>query len=276
MPRKRKHPSIQAGAPLEQIPWVTDVTVHSLSQEMAVLLKDGMRLVVRRDGSLELSFDSIKMIPRYMVRDLTRTAEVQQRFEAMAEPEWLEWLRHWAEPPPAMTFRGGRVVTEWPGGSGAPPRRLEVLGLDDTENWAPYYRGDRLRFAHFKTMEGEEGAVVQWYDSEKGVFEAPLVYLGDFSAFMADQSRDALDAVDSPEFWTEINDSFENTIMWALEMMGAFDRPGTVTAQMLEVIAQDSELLLNESILKMLPNLEAYSEDVQRSLQDAAEARRLA
>lgn len=272
MARKRKAPAFHEGIPAEQIPWVTKVTVHSVSENMVVLVADGMRLQVERDGALVLSFSSQALISRYMERDSTRTEELQQRFFTLPETEWVEWLRHWAEPPPSVTFRQGRVVSEWPGGAWSPPRRLGELGLDDTSEWTPYFKGDRFRFAHFKTQEGEEGAVVQWYDTAKQEFEPPIAYIGDFAGYMRDQS---LENTDQPEYWLEVDELFENTPMWALERMGSFDRPGILLPQVLEAVAMDSELLLNESIEKMLRALDAYPADVQESVSDAAQARGL-
>ena len=134
----------------------------------------------------------------------------------------------------------------------------------------PRSSGDRFRFAHFKTKEGQEGAVIQWYDPMTKRFNVPAVFLGDFAGYMRDQS---VEAFDGPEYWMEINELFENTPMWALEQLGAFDSAGTLGDQVLEAIAQDPEILLTESVVKMLRNLAEYQVDVQEAILDAGDAR---
>lgn len=269
MPKKKP---TQSTASKAEIPWPTVVRVHSIGDGMAVLEAGGSRLIVRKDGTLELSFSSAELLKNYMTPDLALMGDIFEQYDRLSEEAWLDWLRHWAEPPPSISFRAGRLVNEWPGGEASPPRRLDVHGFDDTETWAPFYRGDRFRFAHFKTKEGQEGAVIQWYDPMTKRFNVPAVFIGDFTRFMRDQS---VEESDDAEYWAEMNDLFENVPMWALEQLGSFDSAGLLTDQVLEAIAQDPEALLTESVVKMLPNLAQYPEEVQESILQAADARGL-
>lgn len=279
MARKRRSepPPVRVAVPEEQVPWVTDVAVVSITPGMVVLRRPGaVTARVKRDGNVELEFSSQSLVSDYMMRDLTRTEELQRRFfQTESDPEWLAWLRHWVEPPPAITVRAGALVTEWPGGAAAPPRRAGELGMsEDSTQWnEPFFKGSKFRFAHFKTPQGEEGAVIQWWDQVGNRFEPPIVYLGDFSGFMALQS---FDDPENPAEWLEFNELFENTFMWALERMGSFDEPWTLRPEVVEAVVEDPEILLTESVAKMLPRLEEYrTEAFREAVRDAAEARGL-
>lgn len=261
----------------EEIGWITDVQVLDIEPDHILLKRPGVSLTVWKDGRLDVQYESEVLVPQFFMRDVSRTEELQQKWsQSLSDEEWMAWLQHWIEPPPAITYKGGRIVSEWPGGEKTPPRRAATYGLvPDTKGWNdPFFKGARFRFGHFKTKDGEEGLVVQWWDPSAEAFQPPEVYLGDVDDFFGAQTLYDYPGM-GPEEWREINQLFDNTAMWALEQMGSFDDPSTVTSPLEEVIEDDPELLLTESLQKMLANISQYRAQMQETILDTAQARRL-
>lgn len=269
--RERRRPP----PPGEGIPWPTDVVVVSEAPELVVLHRRGVTAKVRPDGTFDVEFDSRALAQDFLSPDPGLTEELRRIHSlAASDQEWAWKLRHWAEPPPAITYREGAIVTEWPGSANRPPRRLAVYGMaDESTAWnEPFFKGSNFRFAHFQEIPGgREGAVVQWR-GEAGL-EPPIAYFGNFSDFMAIQS---VDDPEDPEEWREYNDLFENAFMWALEKMGSFDEPGRLAPVAVQAIAEDPEMLLTESISKVLDRLGQYPPQLEEAALEAAAGRGLA
>lgn len=273
MPKRKRRkregpPEIRWGAPAEQLPWFSDVDVVEVRPDQVILRRGPVTATVLRDGSFDVKFHSEVIVSQFMKIDSETSFEHQAKFSALGDEAYFEWLRHWTEPPPVVSFREGQLVSEWPGTGAAPPRRFAELGFDETSTWdRTYFKGSLFRFAHFRTMEGEEGAVILWYDPRSETFGGPWVYMGGFADFMAAQS---LVDPGSSEEWRELNDEFGNAFMWALEKMGSFDRPGVLGGQALEAIREDPEALLDDSVEKMLPRLWEYPRELQEAALDWA------
>jgi len=244
-----------------KVPGSAFVEVDAVGPYWVRLRQRSVTATVLRTGEFDLNFDSKALIARFMVKDVTRTEEIRRKFATPGIMDiWEDYLRHWAQPPPSLTFRHGQVVAMWPEGPDQ-PRRIIGHGLDSTASWArKFYKGSIFRFVHFETRAGEEGAVIQW--SENGDrYGDPEVWLGKFEDFMSWQS---LYQPGIPDEFLEFNEFFENGFMWAIEHLGAFDQPPTtLTPEVLEAIADDPESLLWESVDKMLPRIGEYPAELQ-------------
>lgn len=275
MPKRRRRregpPEIPRSMPAEQLPWLADVEVLDAGPEKVILRLGPVTTEVQPDGSVEPAFQSPQLAHVHMKLDTPLSLELQERRIQMTEEGWLQWLSHWAEPPPAVSFREGRAVRQWPVTGARPPRRMGVHGMGDTIEWGrPFFKGSRFRFAHFVEPDAGEGAVIEWFGN--GAFSLPWAYRGDFTEFIADQNFE--DPV-APDEWRELNDELANGLMWALEKMGSFDRPGLLRPEVVEAIRDDSEALLEESTRKILDRLWEHPQELQEAALDWAFGRGL-
>lgn len=243
----------------------TDSTVEVATGPYWVKIRRGpLTATVLRTGEFDLDFDSKILIRNFMTKDEEKTREIRGKFQTPGVLDiWEDYLRHWAEPPPMLSFRHGQVVSTWPEGPDQ-PRRIVGHGLDTTTSWArKYYKGSVFRFVHFETKEGQEGAVIQWGEDGDRYGE-PEVWIGKFEEFMSAQSLYQPGGTDE---FLEFNGFFENGFMWALEKLGAFDEPPTVlTQEVLEAIAEDPEALPWASVDKMLLRFGEYPTELQEAL----------
>jgi 8-oxo-dGTP pyrophosphatase MutT (NUDIX family) len=245
-----------------QIPWTTPVRVEEATPERVLLVLDPMNAEILPNGTFNLGFFSRGMIEQYMTRDVAMTAQVRAKLQEVGAEDWLEWLRLWIEPHPSRTWRGGKIVTEQPKRKGM-PRRVGALGVDDTTNWDPRtYRGSSFRYVHF--TGDREGAIIMWYVGAERYSE-PEVWIGPFDDFMADQT---VDPPDDPEMWTHYNQEFDDGIIWAATLLGAFDHPGMLAEWPLEAVCSDPQVLIRESIDRMLPRLGEYPECLREAVRE--------
>lgn len=181
-------------------------------------------------------------------------------------------------------LKGGIVQTDQPAGpkEWRPKRKISKIKAKLTDSYGyantynednAYWWGDVFEYAHFKTEDDEEGAVVMWSPggSPTGGYLLPEVYLGNFEEFMESQYEHSPWDIDTFLGW---NRTFENGFMWAWEKMGVFDDPDEhITRlddehvkQVLGAIEQDPSILLPESVEKILLQFEEFPQQIQNAV----------
>jgi hypothetical protein len=286
VPREEKPP--------EQIPWAqrTKVTYQS---DLSIALEhtwQGRRNVANKmtadvwhkDFEWSVSKNSKIEIDEYMDLDEKLTKDIQEFWELDQEKNYGKTYRDRIE-----RWLGGGVHSpsqrvgpkEWRPGKRTPKiqAKLANYGYGNTYNEDnSYFWGDVFEFGHFKTDDGDEGAVILWQGGgdPRGNYHLPMVYVGNFEGFMDSQyEHDPWD----PDVFLSYNHAFENGFLWSWHKLGVFDDPAEQIVdlkdrhvqQVLRAIEKDPSILLPESVEKILQKavqwlMQNHRRDLEKAL----------
>lgn len=273
----------------DQIPWaertkVTDQSDFSVGLELPGKMTAD---IFHRDFEWSVLMNSKIDIDGYMKKDGRLTQDIQEyfeNFESKSKEEGpytfkdkiMSWLKYG---PVGEIFLPRTGPKEWrPPLKGrrkrTKPWKLDTYGYGNTYNEdSAYYWGDVFEFAHFKTDEGDEGAVILWQGGgdPRGNYHLPMVYMGDFEEFLDSQYEREPWSVETFLNW---NSTFENGFMWAWEKIGVFDDPDEHilryddrhVKQVLKAIEKEPSILLPESVQKVLLQFDEFPTQIQKAV----------
>lgn len=267
----------------EQIPWtqyvkVTDQSDLSISLELG---GDQTASIWHKDFEWSISLNTKIMIDNHMTLDERLTKDIQEYWEAQEsggtfKEKILGWLKGGVVIERVPKRKGPK---EWrPRPSLEPKIKARIKNTDGygygntTNEDNAYYWGDVFEFAHFETVDGDEGAVIIWHGGgdPRGNYGMPMVYMGDFGEFMDSQYEHDPWSYETFLSW---NSNFENGFMWSFEKLGVFDDwdehiqdyDDRHVKQVLKAIEKDPSILLPESVEKIIDDFGAFPEQIQKA-----------
>lgn len=272
----------------EQIPWAERVKVihqSDLSIQLEHLWNAPRRNkskttadIWHKDFEWSVLIDSRSQIEHYMQLDKVLTKDLDEWWDqkdsegadTAYKSRVLGWLKggiHQPQHPQGpKEWRPSRKVSKI-------NAKLDTYGYANTYNEDnTYWLGDQFEFAHFKTDDGDEGAVILWNTGggPMGRYSRAEVWMGDFEEFMDGQYDNDPHSIESFLRW---NDLFENGFMWAWEKMGVFEDPEEIedwsdrhVIQVTGAIKKEPSILLPESVEKILLKLDEFPAPIQSAV----------
>jgi len=234
---------------------------------------DTLQATIEKDGSYWLLFYSDRLIDFYMKKDEALTASIlehwrnyKRRVNPKHEEQMLTYLEHWINEHPFKSFGKPDV---YPAG-----RKGWQTGEFESGNTESFgddcWIGDTFIFAHFYMEPRGQGAIILWHKGGdiRGNYAEPEVWVGDFDAFMNEQSNCG---------WFEesgfisYNEVFEGGFMWALREMGGFREFNDVNVKVYRAIIEEPKIAIEPIDIGVLKNPQAFPIEVVSAVQKYAE-----
>jgi hypothetical protein len=234
-----------------QIPWAKETRVDYVGDSYVSLERGSVSVDLFDYGGFSISNDSKEDIKNYMQLDEGLTRNFQKfvtRYQESHTWSYEEMMLAWLRGENPSELRRERTLDWSPGEEQRYFFKLEELGTQNTQNFGERWTGDVFEFAHFKTPEGKEGAIIFW-EGRSGLYEEPEVWLGDFDSFIDSEWQHG--SQDWDEF-RNYNDYFENGLLWAFDLMGAFENPEQLSDAAIYAIKDDPDILWEDIVRKLI------------------------